>query len=396
MRLESWISLKYLTASSRHHISFITIISILGVLIAVSSVVVVLGVMSGFSSELRSKLLSINYQIEVFTDKMPSDDLVRKIESVDPLVESATVFSRRIAGVKKDEYNYLGIRAEGLKLDQPQAKYIQKYLVDQTTDNNQGVFIGSNLADELDLSSGDELSIYIINPDNKKQIKEYLFPIKGIFKVGMYDIDSSVVIIPISISRDLFSDQNVYRGIGLRLKDISKVNSIKKKIIANPDEEIISVKTWLEYNKTLFSAIELEKITMFVILSIIILVAVFNIFSTLTVKVVEKTKDIGVLKTLGVQPGGISLIFTIQGVFIGFVGIVLGILLGIGLLTFIKDYPLIKIPVSVYGLEYLPAEVNFHDITMVGIVAFVLCVIFSIFPALSAAGINEAEALRYE
>ncbi len=396
MRFEPWLSWKYFLGSRHSHIFFLSFISITGVSIAVFSVVVVLGVMAGFSRDLKEKLVSLSYHIEVFTEGFPSQSLLEKVKSVEKSVKGAVIFSRREAGLKKDEFNYLGVRAEGVEFTPWIKNRLAKYLVKEDRSLTSGAFIGEEAANELGVGPGEPIYLYIIDSKNKKRVKEYKFLVKGIFKVGMYDVDRFLVILPLGQSGDFFADKYSVKGIGIVLDSINSAHKAKLKILKQDIPRILAVRTWADNNRALFSAIKLEKTTMFFILSIIILVAAFNIFSTLTVKVVEKTKDIGILKSLGTSPGRIGVIFCLQGVFIGIIGVLTGAGLGVSVLLLIEKYQIIKIPGSVYGLNYLPAAVNFSDILWVGFVGLFLSFVFSLFPAVKAAGIVESEALRYE
>jgi lipoprotein-releasing system permease protein len=154
--------------------------------------------------------------------------------------------------------------------------------------------------------------------------------------------------------------------------------------------------TWIESNYSLFSALKLEKITMFIILSLIILVASFNIFSTLTVKVVEKIKDIGILKALGFNNRSILFIFSMQGLILGFIGVFFGSFLGISLCVLLKKYPFIKLPQQVYYLEYLPVAIEIKDITLIICVGLFLSLFFSVLASLKTTKYSICEALRYE
>ncbi len=393
MKTEIWLAYKYLTARRKTQLSFTALVSILGVVVGVGSLVIVLGVMSGFDRELREKLLSVNYHIEgLVNSKTERTEILSGLQKFDSGITEAEFFSRAEAVVKREDLT-LAVVVQGLGVQPDTLNRYKKYFVGVQSDH-PGILIGAELARRLFIHPEDVITLYII--DMKNKIREYQFRVKGIFRIGIYDVDGFFVLMPFSIAGDFFEQARAPLGVGIKMKDIFQADQLKSKLVNSDFFHISSLRTWAEKNKTLFAALKLEKITMFVILSLIILVAAFNIFSTLTVQVVEKTKDIGILKALGIDAAGIAAIFCLQGMILGGIGIFFGISAGLGILLALQQYRFIRLPAEVYSLEYLPAAINLGDIFGIAFSAAVLCFVFSLIPALRAANIVEAEALRYE
>ncbi len=216
---------------------------------------------------------------------------------------------------------------------------------------------------------------------------------KGFFKVGLYDIDNNYIIADLEKAKSL--SPNYLLFLGVRVEDPFKAREIKNRISSRFGKGVF-VTTWMESNKVLFAALQLEKVVMFIILSLIVIVAAFNIFSTLTVRVVEKTKDIGILKSLGFTRSHIRAIFSLQGLLLGVIGTLAGAVLGLGLCWLLKNYPFIKLPQEIYYIETLPIAINYRDIGFIVLMGMCLSYIFSLLPAIRAAKLLPSDALRYE
>ncbi|MBN2119953.1 MAG: ABC transporter permease [Candidatus Omnitrophica bacterium] len=374
-----------MSRNRKRHISFISIVTCLGIALGVCCLIVVLGVMSGFDNNLKEKLLGSSFHLVAYLDNSGQVEF-EKIQSVEG-VKSLVEFSQIQTAVKKDK-NITPVIFEGLKFNEAEEALWKTYLTDG---NFQGLAIGRILARSLDLYIGDEVEVF-----NPKTFKPKKFKVSGIFSFGIYDLDANFVVYPLSEARDFLKEVEALFALGIRVDDIYKAEPIKKAILDRNPKGIYLIKTWAELNETLFSALQLEKITMFVILNLIILVASFNIFATQTVKVVEKVKDIGILKSLGMTGWGINLLFCLQGIFLGLLGTLLGSGAGIGICLFLEKYHLKVLPAKIYSIDYLPVTIDYNDIASVCIVALTMSFIFSLMPSIRASKIKEIEALRYE
>jgi lipoprotein-releasing system permease protein len=396
MGYETWISLRYLTAYNRERfISLISLISISGVAIGVAALIIVLAVMTGFDVDLRDKIVGTNSNILV-----EREDGIKNAQVIQQELLS-------IPGIKAtSEYingrvflQYSGNRVMNLALRgiNPEAEVkvtkVKDYLVEGSLDlKDNGVLIGRELAYYMGLGVGD--TITVISPAVKKWTHQ--LKIIGIFNSGMYDYDMNLLLVGIPQAQEIFSlGTDLVTGVSVKLNDIYQAGKIKK-LIQDKIGFSYVVRTWMEINRNFFSALKLEKITMFIILSLIVLVAAFNIISTLIVIVSGKVKDIGILKALGASNASIRRIFTFQGFFIGLIGTLIGLGIGVALCLLLKKYQFIKLPQEVYYIDRLPVILQWQDIALIVLCAVVISFLSTIYPANKAAGLEPVEALRYE
>ena len=408
MKAIFWIAWRYLWGRrSERFVSLISVISILGVAIGVAALIVVLAVMSGFDKDLKEKIIG-NYSHIIVEAPLPITDfegVLKKLDSLDGVVASAP-FIQNQALLETPQLTR-GIMVRGVDLGlESRVTELNKYLVGPANGFGGGIFIGLELSHLLGLEPGDEVTL--VNPKGKKII----LAVKGLFNSGMYDYDTNIIFMDLTQAQEIFeleTDINPalrnsispltkgwVNGISVKIERLFLADSIKHKI-----QETLGpgfyVRTWIERNKNFFAALKLEKITMFIILTLIVLVAAFNIISTLVVMVTEKTKDIGILKAIGMSGLRIRAIFTLEGLLIGFLGIALGSAIGISLCALLKKYQFIKLPPDIYYLDKLPVSLAlWPDVGMVIIAAFCISLISTIYPAKKAADLNPVEALRYE
>jgi len=366
------------------HISFISVISCLGVSLGVFALIVVISVMNGFDNDLMDRLLKFNYHLTIET---PEAELLPELKAaIDAIegVESSSVVLQTQIFAKIDRY-MVPMMVKGFDFNNKKEasafnQYVKKDL------QNGGFFVGEGLYERLGLQ--DAIEYYPLDKTFKLKAEK----IRGYFKMGIYDIDNNYLIIDLEKAKSL--SPNYYMSLGVRIKNPMEANKIKN-IIKQEFPRGLSVSTWMD-NQVLLSALQLEKLTMFVLLSLIALVASFNIFATLMVKVVEKTKDIGILKALGFTSGKILAIFSLQGLFLGLIGVALGTVSGLSLCLLMQKYHFIKIPVDIYSIEYLPVFINYRDIFFIAVLGLLFSFISSLFPAIRASKLSPCEALRYE
>lgn len=388
MRYLFFLTAKYLTRGEKTHISFISFVAMLGLCVGVMALIVVLAVMSGFDNDLKDKMLRLKYHVvieDVTLDEFPRETMkkiasLERVRSVAPFVEGQ-VFVR--SGRKFYPCVVFGVDFK----NKEESSYVGQYLVEGSIVRGS-VLVGKPFLENNHVALNEPVTLLSLERKSSE------VPISGVFKIGMYEIDSYYTITDIETAKKLLGN-GYYGSIGIRLRNIYDAERLKKDILELLPQPY-TVRTWAESNSALFSALKLEKITMFIILSLIILVACFNIFATLTVKVVDKIRDIGILHSLGISAPNIVLIFTLQGVFLGITGISLGIVSGTVLCTLIKQYHFVTLPESIYYVKYLPVDLKPGDILIVAGVGLALALIASIIPALRITKIQPAEALRYE
>jgi lipoprotein-releasing system permease protein len=260
--------------------------------------------------------------------------------------------------------------------------------------------VGKELAQGLGLTMGSQVNI--MSPAGKKTSagfspKIMTFQVCGIFATEVFEYDSSLAYISIPAAQKLLGmNEDLVTGIELKVYDVYQVQKIGDQVLDALGGFPLYVRNWIEMNKNLFSALQLEKTAMGIILIMIVLVGSFSIVTTLIMMVMEKTRDIAVLMSLGATRKHIRNIFILQGTIIGFIGTVLGYLLGIGISLLLKKYQFIKLPADVYYLDHIPIRLDWLDMTLIGVAAMLLCFLATIYPARQAARMEPAEALRYE
>jgi len=402
-----FIALRYLRSKKRHKgISVNTLISVGGVAVGVMALLVVLSVMSGFHEDLQKKILGVNAHMVVLNVKgsMPDSDEILKTIQEDKEVVSASPFIMgqvMVSYGKKAHGVFLrGIDPERESETTDIVRYIRDgRLEDLSPDNGPpGIILGRELASAIGVLKGDDISI--ISPLGKigplgMLPKVRQFRVVGIFEVGMFEYDSNLVLTGLHEAQEFFEMNNDITGIEVRLDDIYKAPEVRNRL-QNLLGFPLYVKDWMQMNRNLFSALRLEKFAMFVILVLIILVASFNIVSTLIMNVIEKKREIAILKTMGATDRGIMTIFMFQGLLIGIFGTILGISGGYLLCYLLNTYEIIKLPADIYYLSHLPVKTKLIDFVIVSVSAISISFLATIYPAWQAAKLNPVEPLRYE
>ncbi len=386
-------------------ISLITVISVLGVALGVTTLIIVISVMNGFENQLRNKILGVNAHIVV--NKLGGDmsdikPLIEKIKTVKG-VEGVTPFIYRQAMLSSAS-SVSGVVVRGVDLNFDKnvtvfTKSVIKGSVDCLSDKNVNfIIIGKELAKLLAVGIGD--SINMVSPFGRMTPmgmipKMKKFKIGGIFTTGMYDYDSGLCYISMSAAQKFFNMGKTVTGLEVKVKDIYKASEIAEKIKVKLKYPYW-VRDWMEMNKNLFSALKLEQVTMFIILTLIIFVAAFNIASTLIMMVMEKNRDIAILKAIGAKSKDIMHIFIYEGLIIGVLGTISGAVLGILICLLLKKYRFISLPKDVYYISTLPVELNVLKISIIVLSSIAICFIATIYPAWQASKLKPSQILRYE
>jgi len=393
MPYELWISFRYLISRRKEKfISIISLLSIMGVAVGVTALIVVLAVMSGFDKDLREKIVGTNSHIIIEKEGGISDynPLVADINKI-PHVKASSPFINGQALIRQNE-QVLGVILRGVDpAREKDVSNIQKYLESGTFELTKNtVLIGKELSSRLGLKIGDDISLVSAAEPEPKDFK-----VAGIFNSGMFDYDMNLIFTNLEGAQGFYDTGNVAGGIGVKVDDVNSADRIKKDIQRKIGFDY-GVRSWSELNKNLFSALKLEKITMFIILALIVIVACFNIASALIMMVMEKTKDIGILKSIGADNRSIRKIFMLDGFLIGFAGTFIGAIGGFGLCYLLKTYQFIKLPRDIYYIDRLPVNLELSD-SMAVIAAAILISLFStLYPSWQAAKMEPVEALRYE
>ena len=411
MSYELFIGLRYLKAKRKQtFISIITLISIGGVAIGVMTLIVVIGVMTGFKEDLTGKILGYYSHIVVLKQSEGLDDyerIMRKIEKVKG-VKSATPFTYTQA-MLSSKSGSLGVVLRGVDpktigkvinigSNMKEGSLLNLEVTSSSATNYPGIIIGKELSRNLGIFYGDTVNLIspmgVMTPMGMvPRMKK--FKIVGIFESGMYEYDSSFLYISLKNAQDFMNMPGVVTGIEVKTDDIYRVKEIASRIVMDLGYSYWT-KDWMEMNRNLFAALKLEKITMFIILILIIMVAAFNIVSTLIMVVMEKNKDIAILKSMGATASSIMKIFIIEGLVVGVVGTLLGTIGGYTLGFLLSEYKFIKLPSDVYYISTLPIRIDSVDSILIAISAIGISFLATLYPSWQASRLLPAEALRYE
>lgn len=427
MPYELFISRRYLSAKRKQvFVSVITFISIFGIFLGVAALIIVLAVMNGFEEDLRTKILGIKSHIELTTDMtgpMKNYQGVRdKIAGMEGVVAS-TPFIYSQAMIRNGN-GVTGVIIRALdtqsafkvinlgKIKEGNIEYLNKIPPEISLNYKKdgapsdGIVIGKEMARNLGIFLYDPITI--ISPVSISTPMGMVprmrnFVVVGIFESGFYEYDSTLAYLSLNSCQDFLQMGDTVTGIDIKVNDIYQAGVIAQKIQRKLGFPYWT-QNWMQMNKNLFSALKLEKTVMFIILSLIVLVATFNIISALIMIVMEKNKDIAILKSMGATSQSIMKIFIYQGLIIGVIGTALGCVTGLAVALnlqkvsgFVEKIFHFKIlPGDVYYLSELPSKVNYGDVVIIVIGTLLICFLSTIYPSLRASRTDPAEALRYE
>jgi lipoprotein-releasing system permease protein len=422
MSYELFIGLRYLKAKRKQSfISVITFISIAGITLGVMALIIVLSVMGGFEDDLKKKILGINAHLVVMELSRGLSEpglvmgVVNRVDGVKGstpytynqamLSSSGGVMGVVVRGIDTDTVGEVTILPQKMKegkLADINPTFRQAALKDELP----GIIIGNELAKHLSLEVGDETNV--ISPlgtttASGSAPRMASFQVAGIFEMGMYEYDSSLIFMSVPNAQSFFKLKDRVTGVEVKIDDIYRADAIKGKILDRL-EGPYWVRTWKDMNKNLFSALKLEKVAMFIILTLIIVVAAMNIISTLIMVVMEKGKDIAILKSMGATSASIMKIFMIEGVIIGLSGTALGTFAGvIGALnlevivgTIEKIFNFKVLAPSVYYIDKLPSRVEPEVVMTIALLSIAISFLATIYPSWQASRLDPVEGLRYE
>lgn len=410
MSFEFFIGGRYLRARQKEtFISLITLLSIAGVTVGVMALIVVIAVMAGFESDLKSRILGVESHVVLmrhggpFTDYRRVSQYVEKTEGVEaatPFIYSQ-VMLRSSSGVSGAILRGIDPESAGRVIKVLESGSLQKLKNMRQKKSavmpEPGIILGRELARSLGVIRGE--TVYLISSRGMISPVGHMpamkrFKVVGVFEAGMYEYDGSLAYIHLKDAQRVLRMADAVTGIEVRVDDIYKAKNIAEKIIGGLGFPYWA-RDWMQMNHNLFSALKLEKTVMFIILVLIVLVAAFNIASTLIMMVMGKTKDIAILKAMGSTDKSIRKIFIFKGMIIGSVGTALGIGLGVFLCKILEKYKFIELPGDVYYITTLPVRLEALDVFMIAAAAMVICFLATLYPAHQASKLNPVEAIRY-
>ena len=406
-KLEKEVTLRYLkTRKKDGFLNIISIFSFVGISLGVAVLIIVMSVMNGFRTELVEKIIGFNAHAVVKPYDQPINKENLKNKELKTL-SNKLLFSNSSEGVliNKDYTKGLQLRGyttngfEKLDIVKNQNFYGNGKLI------SKHISIGKELSINFNINIGDK--VLIMSPSGVQTIvgnlpKQETYIVDSIFDSGLADFDQNIAFINIKDLENLFDLDESERFLEIYLKDPKKIDFAKKKLKEIFNNEYIY--TWSDLNKSLFSALKVERNVMFIILSLIIIVAAFNIISGLTILVKNKTKEIAILKSIGVQNKSIAKIFFMVGFLIGSTATLFGILLGVLFSTYIENirqllsniFNISLFPEEIYFLTKMPSEINVYSIFLIAICSIIITSIVSIYPAIKASKLDPVKGLKYE
>ena len=428
MSYELFVSIRHLSAKkSQKFISLNTWISIAGVGLGVMALIVVIAVMSGFSKDLRDKILGTNSHVVVSNMNRAMvegyDGIIKKVRSVKGVIAAAPFIMNQVMLINGDRVSGVVVRGINPGQEETVSDLGKNMVLGTVSDlktkssssgeikgrekkNRAGIILGKELSRRLGVGVGDIISM--VSPVSRVTPvglipRMKLFKVVGVFESGMYEYDANLSFILLKSAQKFFSMKNGVSGVEVRVADIEQAGNIASVIQKELGFPYL-VRDWMRMNKNLFSALKLEKIVMFIILVLIVFVAAFNIVSTLFMLVMEKAKEIAILKSMGASCSSIMKIYSYQGLVIGLVGTLLGCATGFVIVPNLNEivgsiesvFGIVAFPSDVYYLDRLPSKIQYMDSFLIIIFSVVICLVASLYPAWRASKLNLVDGLRYE
>jgi len=406
MALELFIAGKYLKAKRKEgFISLITFLSVAGVMVGVMALVVVIAVMTGAETDFRERILGLEPHILVMNYSGKFDNYSHILSDLDKRKQikgvSPILFTQAMI---RSQQSFSGVMVRGIDPEKGfslvkgfNAEQLKKVLSKGTGNGDlPGIVLGQGLANSVGVIKGDKIILMspngFISPiGHIPSMKRFI--VADTFDSGMYEYDSALAYVHLKEAQQLTNVKNKISAIGIWIDDVFNVKPVK-----NDLSEVLKypfyLRDWMDINKSLFAALKLEKAAMFIILTLIILVAAFNIASALIMMVMEKTKDIAVLKAMGATNKMIRRIFILKGMVIGFLGTFAGTISGIAICFILKKYDFIQLP-DAYPFSTLPVQLEYLDVLVIAVSAIIICFFSTLYPSYKASKMDPVEALRY-
>ncbi|MCP4301789.1 MAG: lipoprotein-releasing ABC transporter permease subunit [Gammaproteobacteria bacterium] len=410
--VELFVGLRYLRAKRRtRFVSFITLISLIGIALGVAALIVILSVMNGFEGELRGRLLSMSAHGSVSGANGVIEEWETLVDnvSVEPGVTAAAPFVQ-MEGMIQSGGELFGVLVHGVdpRYEKPLSGEIINLIegdLDVLQAGDRSIILGRILAYDLGARIGDGVVLLIPRPVGDGTLEPVLerFILRGVFEAGLQDHDAVLALVHVADAAEIQALGDAVNAVRFRSDDVMAAPAISRALQARLGDDVSS-SDWTIENGSYFRAIRLEKMMMSLLLSLIIGVAAFNIVASLVMVVTDKTTDIAVLRTLGMGPDGVVRVFFVQGVVIGWAGVLIGVFLGVVLalnvpviVPFLEQALGFQImPGDVYYVTRIPSELEWQDVGTISVAALVLTSLATLYPARRAALVNPAAALRYE
>jgi len=401
MNYETSVGLRYLRSKRKEaFISFTTWISIAGIAIGVMALILVIAVMTGFQDEIRERILGINPHVLVLGltgDIKDPDKIVNTVKDIKGVTHSFPFIS--FQAMVQTGKQLSGALVKGLNAGDVQfmSRLMKQGGIDAIKSKGN-VLIGKELSKHLGVLYGDTLTIMVpfggVSPMGAVP-ETVRAKVGGIFETGVYDIDNTLIIMSIQDIEAIMGAG--VTGIEVKIDDVYRADSVRSEIMKRlgPSAGYFA-RTWIEMNRNLFSALKLEKIAMFIILALIIFVASFNIISSLIMTVMEKKKDIAILKAIGAKKASLMKIFMVEGITIGILGALIGSFSGYILCEIQRRFSLVKLDSDIYYINTLPVKISILDAFLVASITTIICILATLYPSHKASKIDPVETLRYE
>lgn len=409
MNFESFIAKRYLV--SRHKINFISIISmlsVLGITIGVAALIVVLSVFNGFSSLVNSFLISFDPHIRIEAVTVPAqqdkDKILSAVKEIPQIKSYSPFISGKIVAYRKEKTEVINLK--GITVESGENIYGIKdnILFGKYDLSNEGMpkaVLGIRLADKLQTIIGDTLTLIspagieqVVTQFSSPKIKSY--KVAGIYSSNNNEYDAGFIFTSIEAAQDIFNYRNRIQGYDIRLNNVDNAFAVKDIFRQKLPEENYTISTWYDFHRDLYSVMQIERWSAYILLSLIIAVASFNILGSLSMSVIEKKRDIGILRSMGVNQKSVVKIFMYEGILIGVAGTIAGLLLGYFICWLQLEFNIYPLDPTQYKIDSLPLELRLSDFFFVSGMSMLLAFLASLFPSRRAANVNPLEAIKWE
>ena len=407
MKFESFIARRYLV--SKHKINFITIISfisIAGISIGVAALIVVLTVFNGFGSLVSSFLMNLDPDLRIeatsFESEKKLNDVASELKNIGEVKEFAPFVEGKVLGYNKGITQVFSIK--GIDYSKADLVYnLSKNIIYGSLNLNKpnGIIIGLPLADKLQVVTGD--SITVISPVGiESAITQFSMPktqkfvVTGIFNSNNNDYDEGYAFSNLKVAGPLLGYKYTFQGYDVKLSDLDQSSDVKSILYKKLNEKEFSINTWYDFHQELYSVMQIERWTAYLILSLIIAVATFNILGSLSMSVIEKKRDIGILSAMGTTEKSVLRIFMFEGLLIGIIGTLIGVVIGYFVCWLQINYNIYPLNPAQYKVDALPMQTRVSDFFFISGMSMLLSFLASLYPAKKAAKVNAIEAIKWE